>query len=201
MSDSTEARALPLSIGTWIGREQAFNAMAHHCSAARVACLKQVRDTEAYKHLNLTWEQFCPEQAGISRVQADRLIRQLEEFGAPYFQLTDIVPVSPAIFREIAPAISDGAIEYLGEQIPIIPENAAKIKTAVNSLRKEIARMEDDGQNRIPPTITTIMMRIDGCCHDIERLQRRAAAVNKPEPALEGLISYSLDKFNKLKPR
>ena len=114
MNDSSDPQTR-LAVGTWIGREQAFNAIAHHCSAARVACLKQVRDTEGYKHLDLTWEQFCTEHAGISRVQADRLIQQLNEFGAPYFQLSDIVPVSPAVYREIAPAISDGAIEYLGE--------------------------------------------------------------------------------------
>src|ERR1700692_5015958 len=49
-----------VALGTWIGREQAFNALAHHCSKARVACLKQIHDTEAYKGLNLTWAEFCP---------------------------------------------------------------------------------------------------------------------------------------------
>src|SRR5437879_2928959 len=87
MNDQTEA-PVSVAIGTWIGREQAFNALAHHCSDARVACLKQIRDTEAYKTLNLTWEEFCPRQAGISRAQADRLISPLSEFGVPYFQLT-----------------------------------------------------------------------------------------------------------------
>jgi hypothetical protein len=33
-----------------------------------------------------------PNNAEISRSPADRLIAQLSEFGAPYFQLTDIVP-------------------------------------------------------------------------------------------------------------
>jgi hypothetical protein len=59
MSDQTEASVL-VSTGTWIGREQAFDTVARHCSAARVACLKQVRETEAYKTLNLTWEEFWP---------------------------------------------------------------------------------------------------------------------------------------------
>ena len=92
-----------VALGTWIGREQAFNALAHHCSKARVACLKQIHDTEAYKGLNLTWDEFCPEHAGISRTHADRLISQFAEFGAPYFELTDVVPVSPAVYRQIAP--------------------------------------------------------------------------------------------------
>lgn len=200
MNDSVEDQGA-LALGTWIGREQAFNAMAHHCSAARAACLKQVRDSEAYKKLNLTWEEFCPAQAGLSRVQADRLIRQLDEFGAPYFQLTGIVPVSPATYREIAPAITDGALEYLGEQIPIIPENAVKIRTAVAALRKEISRLEDERSNRIPATITDLQMRFDGYCYDIERLQRRSQMLQREDPSLEGLITYSINKLNKLKPK
>src|SRR5437667_400082 len=78
MSEPTDDQA-SIALGTWIGREQAFNTIAHHCSAARVACLKHVRDTGAYKSVSKTWDEFCREHAGISRVHADRLIRQLAE--------------------------------------------------------------------------------------------------------------------------
>src|SRR5260370_17284604 len=107
-----------------MGGEKALHALATPCSASRVTCLKRIRDPEAYKTLDLTWEQFCPEHAGMSRVQVDRLIAQLAEFGEPYFQLTDIVPVSPAAYREIAPAIANQSISFRGEEIAIVPENA-----------------------------------------------------------------------------
>jgi hypothetical protein len=176
-----------VALGTWIGREQAFNALAHHCSAARVACLKQVRDTESYKSLSLTWEQFCPEHAGISRVHADRLIRQLAEFGAPFFQLTDIVPVSPAAYREIEPAIVDGTIEFQGEQIPITRENAAKIKAAVNLLRHQVDRLKD--QPVTPPTIISAQIRFDVCFHEIAILINRTASDVDRAP-LSSLLVY-----------
>jgi hypothetical protein len=185
-----------VAIGTWIGREQAFNALAHQCSAARVACLKQVRDTEAYKTLNLTWEEFCPERAGISRKHADRLIGQLAEFGAPYFQLTDIVPVSPAAYREIEPNIVHGTIEFRGEQVPITPENAVKIKAAVYALRKQIEQVKSDALTRTPPTIVGLQIRFDAYCDDFRRLIGQSDHLERP--GLRPLITYSVDKLNEL---
>ena len=192
MNESFQTEAVAL--GTWIGREQAFNALAHHCSAARAACLKQVRDTEAYKHLNLTWDQFCPEHAGISRMQADRLIRQLDEFGAPYFQLTDIVPVSPATYREIEPSIVDGAIEFRGEYIPIARENAGKIRFAVHTLRKEIDRAVEEGATRTSPSIITLQARFDVCFEDLNSLLNRTVDP-LTKASLRGLLTYCSSKL------
>jgi hypothetical protein len=189
MSDQPEVTA-PLAVGTWIGREQAFNALAQQCSSARVACLKQVRDTEAYKSLNLTWDEFCPEHAGISRSQADRLISQLAHFGAPYFQLTDIVPVSPAAYREIEPAIVDGTIEFRGEQIPITPENAHKIKAAVNALRKDVERAESSS-----PNLATLKIRLDACLEDLRRL------IEENNPAARALLTYSIARMSEFAKR
>ena len=196
MSDQMEVSA-PLAVGTWIGREQAFNALAQQCSSARVACLKQVRDTEAYKSLNLTWDEFCPEHAGISRSQADRLISQLSRFGAPYFQLTDIVPVSPAAYREIEPAIVDGTIKFRGEQIPIARENADKIKAAVHALRKDVERAESENLVRSRPNITSLQIRFDAYCDDIRRLIHHAR-FEENKPAVRGLLVYSAGKINEL---
>ncbi len=193
MDDQTPAPTT-LSVGTWIGREQAFNALAHHCSASRVACLKRIRDTEAYKTLDLTWEQFCPEHAGMSRVQVDRLIAQLAEFGEPYFQLTDIVPVSPAAYREIAPAIANQSIQFRGEEIAIVPENAAKIKVAVNTLRKDLDRVEADALHRTTPGITSIQIRFDAVCDDMRRIITRTKCEGK-DHGLSHLIVYCLEKL------
>jgi hypothetical protein len=196
MNDQTEA---PVSVATatWIGREQAFNVLAQQCSSARVACLKQVRDTEAYKSLGLTWEEFCPQQAGISRSQADRLISQLSEFGAPYFQLTDIVPVSPAAYREIEPSIVAGTIEFRGEQVSITRENAVKIKAAVTMLRNQIERAESDNLVRSRPNITSLQIRFDAYCEDIRRLIHHAK-FEESQPALRGLLFYSAEKIKEL---
>jgi hypothetical protein len=194
MSEVSTDGADPVALGTWIGREQAFNTMAHHCSAARVACLKQIRDTEAYKHFNLTWEQFCPDQAGLSRKHADRLIAQLAEFGAPYFQLTDIVPVSPAAFRQIEPTIVDGALEFDGEQIPITRENAAKIKAAVNALRKEAEQVKSNFVDT-PSDITSLQIRFDAYCDGLHH-RVNLANTDEKKAGIRPLIVYSINKLN-----
>ena len=90
-------------------------------------------------------------------------------------KLTDIVPVSPAAYREIAPAIIDGTIEFRGEQIPIARENAVKIKAAVTILRNQIERAESDNVIRSPPNITSLQIRFDAYCKNIRRLIRRSA--------------------------
>jgi hypothetical protein len=185
-----------VALGTWIGREQAFNALAHHCSKARVACLKQIHDTEAYKNLNLTWEEFCPEHAGISRTHADRLISQFAEFGAPYFELTDIVPVSPAVYRQIEPVIAGGTIEFRGEQIPIIPENAVKIRAAIYALRKELECVKSEALTPTPPDLTSLQVRFDAYCDDFGRLIGQSGQEQKP--GLRPLVTYSIEKLNDL---
>ena len=54
-----------------------------------------------YKALNLTWDEFCQQHAGASRAHIDEMIRQLKEFGAAYFRLSEIIRISPQSYRMI----------------------------------------------------------------------------------------------------
>jgi hypothetical protein len=78
-----------VDLGSWIGLQQAFAVVAGSCSAARAQCLRQVRDSKMLDDLGFTWEEFCNEYVGISRQQADGLIRQHSEFGDAYFRLLE----------------------------------------------------------------------------------------------------------------
>jgi hypothetical protein len=104
----------PLELGTWIGKSQAFGAIAKSCTGAEAACLKQIRDYRSYESLGLTWEQFCPQHIGISRLSADRLIGRLEEFGEPYFQLAGMTRISAESFLIIAPVVTEEGLEVDG---------------------------------------------------------------------------------------
>ena len=115
-----------IDAGAWVGRQQAFAMIANKCSAAQALCLKQVRETRLYEKLELTWEEFCKEYAGISREQADRLIRQHEEFGDAYFRLSEIARISPETYRQIASQVSDEGLEFDGRKLALIPENGAQ---------------------------------------------------------------------------
>jgi hypothetical protein len=126
-----------LDLGAWIGRKQAFGGMAGRCSAADAHCLATLRETKGYKGFGLTWEEFCSARLGISRAQADRTIRMLEEFGETYFYLTGLVSIAPADYRRIAGAVSADGVEHAGERIPIVPQNAARLAGAVENLKQQ----------------------------------------------------------------
>src|ERR1700680_4444839 len=91
-----------LTLGTWLGRHQAFGIVANRCSAADAECLRTMRESEQYKKLGLTWDEFCKQHAGISRTYADRLIGCLTEFGADYFRFAEVMDISSQTYRLIA---------------------------------------------------------------------------------------------------
>jgi hypothetical protein len=62
---------------------------------------------------------LCRRHTGISRVHADRIIRQYEEFGKTCFRQSSLARISPEGYREIAGAVEDNCIEIDRRQAPI----------------------------------------------------------------------------------
>ena len=124
-----------LTLGTWLGRHQAFGLIANQCSAGDAECLKILRENEEYKKLGLTWEEFCIGYAGVSRSYADRLIQYLEEFGTNYFHLAELMQISAETYRLVADSVGDAGMEVNGETIPINRANRRKILAAVRARR------------------------------------------------------------------
>lgn len=134
MADETNTDNV-FDLGTWLGRKQAFAAIAGRCSAAEAECLRNIRQKKLYQARNVTWQQFCTQYAGVSRSLADELIRRLEEFGPAYFHLAGVTKITPQTFRLIASAVSEEGVQCGDEEIPFTPENAARIAVAVEQLR------------------------------------------------------------------
>ena len=196
---TTDAVAHPVStfdLGAWIGRGQAFSFVANHCSAAQAECLARIRKDGLYKALNLTWDEFCTQHAGASRAHADEIIRRLEEFGAAYFHLAEIIRISPQSYRAMQAAVKGEAIEVGGESIPITPENAPRIRQAIGALRAEL-RQTQAAQARYSLGITQLQARLDACFDDMSSLTRRPLDVGE-RAALQGLISYTFSKIKRL---
>ena len=156
-----EAAPELLSLGTWIGRRQAFGLIANRCTAADAECLKAMRDTGEYKKLGLTWEQFCKEHAGVSRVYADRLIRHLDEFGTNYFRLAELVQISSDTYRLIAGSVSGDGVAFDGEKIPLVRENRQKLLRAVEAMRAKPKR-----ETARPPRAASVSRRLEALLAD-----------------------------------
>jgi hypothetical protein len=188
--------AATLDLGVWIGRGQAFSLVANQCSAAQAECLTRIRKEGLYKALNLTWDEFCEQHAGASRAHADDIIRRLEEFGAAYFRLSEIVRISPQSYRAMQDKVKGEAIEVGGESIPITPENAPRIREAISTLRAEL-RSTQEAQSRYSLGITQLKARVDAWIDDLSSLSRRPLDDGE-RAGWQALIRYTFKKIKRL---
>ncbi len=185
-----------VQLGVRIGQGQALGFIANQCLAAQAECLRRLREDASYKDLGITWEEFCSRHIGISRSQADHIIRQLDEFGAAYFRLSEIVRVSSETYRKIAPAIQDNVIQIGSAQVPITADNAPEIRRFVQRLRDDIDRKER-ALRRSPIGISMLQNRLDACFDEMRHIGTRSLD-ELDLASLRGLIQYSLNKLHAL---
>jgi hypothetical protein len=180
-----------LGLGRWIGQSQAFGLIASKCSAAQAQCLQSIRGNRLYESLGVTWEDFCAQHAGISRAYADQLIRNLEEFGDAYFRLSEILHISEPAYRAISPAIHGDAIEFEGQTIPLVPENAARIRQAVARLRADLKRTKT--AHWFPETYV-MQHELDLALDQMEDINRRS---DRPEDltGVQNLCNYAITRL------
>jgi hypothetical protein len=125
-----------VDLGMWLGRRQAFALVAGRCSTADAECIRELRRNKRYRALQMTWDQFCVERLGISRVTADKIVRQLEEFGPEFFTLAQLTRVTPEEYRRLNVAVRGHALLHAGEEIPIEVENGPRLAAAIEELRR-----------------------------------------------------------------
>ncbi len=185
-----------LTAGAAIGRQQAFAVIAAKCSAAQALTIKQIKESGAYQASGLNWQDFCPEFFGISQVTADRIIKQLSEFGEAYFRLCQLARITEDEFRQIASRVTGETVEFEGETIPLTPENAPRIRQAVRALRQELR----NAQTAFPPrsdTVTMLLTRLDALLADMRRLNGARLSPGDSQ-ALRGLARYAVNKWSEI---
>jgi len=186
-----------VSLGVWIGRGQVFGGMAYKSLVDMAKCLEEVRESGSYKIVEPDWEQFCPTHVGLTRRQVDTIIHNLKEFGDTYYQLSEFVNISPETYRKIAPNIHDHQIEIDGVMVPIAAENAVQIRDAVNRMRTQLRKAQEEARQAnddldvlTSPEVTALQTRLDACFADMRRLIPRLS--DKDDHALCALVSYSI---------
>ena len=172
-----------VTLGMMLGRGQAFGLLANQSLVAQAECLLKIRDSGVYKITGHTWEQFCPEFVGMSRQAVEALLANLQEFGANYVRLSEIVRISPDTYRRLEPKISGEQIEIEGEMVDIAPENAARIRQAVVSMRSQLQETQKqkdklDARMSAGPWMANLKGRIDDNLQDLHHL---AECVRNPE--------------------
>ncbi len=125
-----------LDLGKILGRREALSVIAGRCSAAEAGCIRQIRETRQYTSFASSWDEFCTCYLHMSRSNADRIIRLLDEFGPAYFELSQLTRVSPETYRAIAPAVGADGLSFQGETIAFTAGNAEKLSTALVEMRR-----------------------------------------------------------------
>lgn len=137
--EKTETNEL-MELGFALGQNHTLGVIAGRCSAAQAEGLRRLREEKLYRRCCEKWDDFCPGYLNMSRAEADRTIRLLEEFGPAYFQLSQLTRISAEAFRTIAPAVSDGVLRHKGEEIPLNADNSRRVAAAVAELRSAIPK-------------------------------------------------------------
>ena len=129
-----------LNLGRLLGQRRAFSAIGGRCSAAHAQLLRRIRDEKLYLAISPSWRAFCGIHLAITRRHADRLIAMLNRFGPVYFEVSQLIGISPRQYLAIEPAIREHKLLVDGEAVSLIPENAPKVLEAVGQLLSESRR-------------------------------------------------------------
>jgi len=202
MNSPTKNSGILFDLGIQTGRGQAFGLVGNGCYAAQARCLKEIRDSEAYKQCNLSWADFCDRHVGVARRQADQIINQLEEFGETYFRLAEILKISPQTYRQLngAGVIKNDALEIDGELVPLTPENAPRIKAAVTALRRDLELARKRPVKPVYPSLSYLNYTFLGYYDMLEEILEHRS--NKEQFAELGQeIIFSIRKLEGLRDR
>jgi len=162
-----------MKLGITLGQNQTFALIAGRCSAAQAQIIRCLHEDKLYKRCCEKWDEFCPKYLNISRGEADRIIRLLDEFGPVYFEVSQLTRISAGTFRAIAPAITDGALHHNGEAIALIPENSQKVAAAVAEIRSRVPKVSEISEQ--PDTLKRVQTAAQRCAAglaDLEKISR-----------------------------
>jgi len=173
-------------LGRWLGRRDAFAAIAGRCSAAEAESLRRVRDSKMYRNLGLTWEEFCRTRLGTSRQHIDRTLRLLDEFGPQYFHVAQLAHVSPDEYRAIAPHVGPEGVRTGGAVIALIPENSEQVSAAI----AELIRREKRETPPAPPLqVEAVLKRLESAQEAVWSLTLDDVQRNRLYTAVNGLMN------------
>src|SRR5579864_8171993 len=125
-----------LDLGLVLGQNQTFGLLAGRCSAAQAATLHRLKKEGKFTRVSPTWRDFCSRYLRMSGSEADRIIQYWEEFGPGYFDLAQLIRISPKVYRALAPSIQDGVLHSNGDAIGLSVENSRQLTEAVAELRR-----------------------------------------------------------------
>jgi hypothetical protein len=165
--------AASFDVGVCMGLSQAFGLLAGRCSAAQAENLRRIREEKRYKSCSPHWRDFCSRYLKMSQTQVDQLIRLLDEFGPGYFEMAQLIRISPDTYRAIAPAVRDRALHCNGRTIELDPRNAQEVAAAVAELRRQAPPRKPARQVEMHRRLAALDKRCSAIVAEFEEISRK----------------------------
>src|ERR1035437_5659934 len=112
-----------VDLGRLLGQRRAFAAVGGRCSAAHAQLLRRIRDEKLYRAVAPSWRRFCDAHLAITCRHAERLIALLNRFGPTYFEISQLVGLSPRQYLAIQPVRHEHSVLVNGEALRPLPPN------------------------------------------------------------------------------
>lgn len=167
------------------GKVKATNFNKSQSAFFSLIMLKQVKDSKDYRaKFGMSWEQFC-DHVGVSRRWIDEQLADLKPFKAAF--LEDFLRFSGTTVNKIkylgeavaegTSGISENAITYNGETIPLDAEHKDEIQALLETLEEEHKKQIEEKDATLSATKRVMKSKealINKMEHEIKRLEKRA---------------------------
>jgi hypothetical protein len=179
------------TLGKLLGQREAFNIVAARCTAADAKLLRQIRNEKLYLGLAADWEECCTKLLHTNKATANRIIKCIDEFDEPYFEVAQFTRMSPATYRAIAPSIRDHALHHNGEAIALIPENAEKVAAAVAEMRGAAKPLD-------PPPTENPVTRLERRCTELVKELEEAVEWSGHSREIQAVVCYLRQRVERI---
>lgn len=189
------------SLSEMAGKLKATNFFKTQADFFNLLLLKQVKDSKEYRdRLGMTWEAFC-ESIGLKRRTVDEQLQDLQpfrlEFLAAFRQLSGsdmskIKYLGMAVTGGSA-EITENAITYNGETIPIDAEHKDEIQALLETLEENHKKEKEEAEITIKTKDRLLKAKED----TINRMERELKRLEKTVPKSE-LTEEEQDAVNLL---
>lgn len=168
------------------GKIKATNFFKTQAEFFNLLILKKVKDSKEYRErFGMTWEQFC-NHSGLNWRTIDRNLEDLKPFHLDFLQT--FVNFSGVTFNKIkylgmteSVTVTENAITYNGETIPVDQEHAEEIQTLIETLEENHKKEKDEADTMIR-TKDRLLKAKDDTLNKLEReLKRLEKVVPKSE--------------------
>lgn len=194
------------------GKVKATNFFKTQAEFFNLLMLKKVKDSKEYRErFGMTWEKFC-EHVGVERRTIDRHLEELEPFRQEFLDtfanfsgvtISKIKYLGMAVDQKMA-TVSENAIVYNGETIPVDVEHRDEIQALLETLEENHKKEKAEAAETIKTKERLLRDKdkvMDKQARDIARLEKtvdKSELTEEEQDAVNLLAQVQLEFLGRL---